>query len=138
MAAWQANWEAATSHLPQLLASELAVLADVAWEEAAERQRELEAHESLLSKAAADAQVVGEAFSGLSSAVGSATADAIGEFFMSSLDDRKQEAARGPERERAGGWRKAVTLSARRLRGGPAPQYFALACAKCKLLLEAV
>jgi hypothetical protein len=138
VAAWQANWEAATAHLPQLLASELAVLADVAWEEAAERQRELEAHESLLSKAAADAQVVGEAFSGLSSAVGSATADAIGEFFMSSLDDRKQEAARGPERERAGGWRKAVTLSARRLRGGPAPQYFALACAKCKLLLEAV
>ena len=103
MAAWQANWEAATAHLPQLLASELAVLADVAWEEAAERQRELEAHENLLSKAAADAQVVGEAFSGLSSAVGSATADAIGGFFMSSLDDRKQEAASRSASEQEGG-----------------------------------
>jgi len=69
VAAWQANWEAATAHTSELLASELAVLADVAREEEAERQCELEAHESLLSQAAADAQVVGEAFSGLSSAV---------------------------------------------------------------------
>ena len=102
-AAERARQAAGRAEEAELLASELAVLADVAREEAAERRRELEAQESLLSQAAADAQVVGEAFSGLSSAVGSATADAIGGFFMSSLDDRKQEAASRSASEQEGG-----------------------------------
>lgn len=80
-AAWDAQISQKDAEAKLMIAEEFAVLAEIACSESEERRAELAAHERQLAEDKEDVEVVGEAFGGLSSAVGSAAAEAIAGFF---------------------------------------------------------